>query len=77
VKAIRYFAIFIAISLWLVIFSYSRFGGIREAETRYNQGASAQQEGRQQEMIAGFDGPSALILSMLARTTTGALLTKI
>ena len=54
-KAIKYSAIFIAICLSLVIFTYNLCGRLGEAETAYNQGVYLQQQGLQEEAIAEFD----------------------
>ena len=52
---IKYFAIFIVISLSLIILRRSRSGGLGGAETVYNQGVYLQQQGQQEKAIAEFD----------------------
>ena len=54
-KVIKYFAIFIVISLSLIILRHSISGGLGAAETVYNQGVYLQQQGQQEEAIAKFD----------------------
>ena len=55
-KPFRYFAIFVAVCLPLVILSYTQFGGLNKAGMLYTQGDYLQQQGRQKDAIAKFDG---------------------
>ena len=55
-KPFRYFAIFVAVCLPLVILSYTQFGGLNKAGMLNTQGDYLQQQGRQKDAIAKFDG---------------------